>query len=444
MLRRETGQILPGLIMLMLAILALGMLTFRIGRAAVLRSDAQTAADAAALAGARSIRDQLVNQVAATGTSDFNAVSQPVVEAAARDYAKRNGARLTDLKVDGADVRAYVDTDEEKVDAPKVQRRGVAKSRARVELADFSSLGAAAPIDPGAVGPLGGDTHITDKEWKDLGKDLHDPPGCEDVATLGAFLKKHGAIPPFENASMGTPPMPAGGERSTASYHYKCGNSGAIDLNYPAGIEASVINEVLPHVQTLGFRTFWQVPNHFDHMHIDFGNSPSQTGGATGAAGTLQDSFLEVKLIDWDAPSASGLGLNSVGGAGGIPFGPPDPVVAAAMCSVMKSMHVSAKVRLATWETAIVESGVKALPWGDLDSQGVFQQRPSQGWGTVAQVRDPFYATRKFISVAQGIENLYADPGVLAQKVQRSGHPERYGQRAGQAAALDQKFCGDG
>ena len=52
MLRRETGQILPGLIMLMLAILALGMLTFRIGKAAVLRSGAQTAADAAALAGA--------------------------------------------------------------------------------------------------------------------------------------------------------------------------------------------------------------------------------------------------------------------------------------------------------------------------------------------------------------------------------------------------------
>ena len=53
MLRRETGQILPGLIMLMLAILALGMLAFRIGKAAVLRSGAQTAADAAALAGAR-------------------------------------------------------------------------------------------------------------------------------------------------------------------------------------------------------------------------------------------------------------------------------------------------------------------------------------------------------------------------------------------------------
>ena len=46
---------------------------------------------------------------------------------------------------------------------------------------------------------------------------------------------------------------------------------------------------------------------------------------------------------------------------------------------------------------------------------------------------DPAYATRKFVSVAQGIEHLYADPGVLAQRVQRSAFPDRYGQRAGQA-----------
>src|SRR3954462_6012188 len=108
MLRRENGQILPGLIMLMLAILALGMLTFRIGRAAVLRSDAQTAADAAALAGARSIRDQLETQVATTGTSDLARISEPVARAAAADYARRNRARLTDFKMEGADVRAFV------------------------------------------------------------------------------------------------------------------------------------------------------------------------------------------------------------------------------------------------------------------------------------------------------------------------------------------------
>jgi hypothetical protein len=439
MLRRESGQILPGLIMLMLAILALGMLTFRIGRAAVLRSDAQTAADAAALAGARSIRDQLISQVAGTGTSDFNAVSKPIAEAAARDYAKRNGARLTDFKVEGADVRARVDTNDEKVDAPTDDRRGEARARARVELATFQSLGL--DFSAGAVGPTGGDTHITDKEWKDLAKDLHHPLGCPDVVTLGEFLKKHGAIPPYENTALGTPPMPAGDERSTASQHYACGNSGAIDLNYPAGIEKSVIDEVRPHVIKLGFHTLWQVENHFDHMHIDAANVPSQFGsGALGAAGSLTDSFLQVKLIDWDAPSPVGIGSLFVGGAGGIPFGPPDPQIAIPLCQELDRFNVSAKVRLAAWETAIVESGVKIPPTNDGDSLGPFQQRPN--WGTADQRLDPHYAAAAFIRAAERIESRYSDPGVLAQAVQGSDYPDRYGQRAGQAASLNDKFCG--
>jgi hypothetical protein len=440
MLRRERGQILPGLIMLMLAILAIGMLTFRIGKAAVLRSGAQTAADAAALAGARNIRDQLIAQVATTGTSDFSRVSEALVRAAAATYARKNGARLTDLRMEGADVRAWVNTNEE-IDPPKQDREGKASARARVELVPFT-MTIGVPGGP-AVGPTGGNTQITDKEWRELGKDLQKPPGCADVLKLGRFLKAHGAVPPYENSALGDPPMPPGGERSTTSYHYKCGGgSGAIDLNY-AGNEFAIIEEVKPHIEALGFHTIWQAPNHYDHMHIDFAGSPSVGGGGPlGAAGPLQDTFLEVKLVDWDAPSPIGLGAGFVGGAGGIPFGPPDPRVANAMCQVLDRMNVSAKVRLAAWETAIVESGVKALTWGDRDSQGAFQQRPSQGWGTVEQVRDPYYATAEFVRRAQRIESRYSDAGALAQAVQISGHGERYAQRAGQAAALDDKFCG--
>ena len=440
MLRRDSGQILPGLIMLMLAILALGMLTFRIGKAAVLRSGAQTAADAAALAGARSIRDQLVAQVAATGTSDFARVSEPLVRAAAADYAKRNGARLTDMKMEGADVRAWVTTNDE-VDPPKEDREGKASARARVELAAYTpAIGV--PGGP-AVGPTGGNTNITDREWKQLGREIDAPPGCEDLYELGVFLKAHGAVPPYENSRLGDPPMPPGGERSSTSYHYRCGGgSGAIDLNY-AGNEFAVIEAVKPHVEALGFSTIWQAPNHYDHMHIDISSSGAIGGGGPlGAAGPLQDTFLEVKLVDWDAPSPVGLGALAVGGAGGIPFGPPDPRVANAMCQVLDRMNVSAKVRLAAWETAIVESGVKSLDWGDRDSEGPFQQRPSQGWGTPAQVRDPYYATAEFVRRAKRIERRYSDPGALAQAVQISGHGERYAQRAGQAAALDERFCG--
>ena len=439
MLRRETGQILPGLIMLMLAILAIGMLTFRIGKAAVLRSGAQTAADAAALAGAGSIKDQLIAQMATTGTADFSRVSEPIVRAAAADYAKRNGARLIDMKMEGADVRAWVST-EEKIDPPKQTREGKASARARVELATFQSLG----LNFGGGGATGGGTgnvHITDKEWKDLAKDLHKPLDCPDMRVLADFFKKHGAIPPFENTYMGDPPMAPGGERDSTSRHYACGNSGAIDLNYPQGIEGSIIDEVRPHLIELGFFTMWQVENHYDHMHVDFGGGVSPTPGSSlGAAGSLTDSFLEVKLVDWDEASPIGLANQFVGGAGGIPFGPPDPRIANALCQELDRFNVSPLVRLAAWETAIVESGVKIPPTNDGDSLGPFQQRPS--WGTASQRLDGHYAAAAFIRAAERIERGYSDAGTLAQAVQGSAYPYRYGQRAGQAAALNDKFCG--
>src|SRR5450759_1997522 len=46
--------------------------------------------------------------------------------------------------------------------------------------------------------------------------------------------------------------------------------------------------------------------------------------------------------------------------------------------------------------TAIVESKLRNIKFGDRDSLGLFQQRPSQGWGTKAQILDPVHATNKF------------------------------------------------
>lgn len=73
----------------------------------------------------------------------------------------------------------------------------------------------------------------------------------------------------------------------------------------------------------------------------------------------------------------------------------------------------------------------------DHDSLGLFQQRPSQGWGTPAQVQDPVYASRKFY------EKLRQIPGWekmrltdAAQLVQRSAFPEAYQKHEGNAKAL--------
>ncbi|MGR7025539.1 hypothetical protein [Geodermatophilus sp. URMC 62] len=77
--------------------------------------------------------------------------------------------------------------------------------------------------------------------------------------------------------------------------------------------------------------------------------------------------------------------------------------------------------------TAMQESTLHNLPYGDRDSLGLFQQRPSQGWGTPEQVQDPVYAAGQFYDRLVLVPAW--DTGRLtevAQAVQRSGFPEAY------------------
>lgn len=75
--------------------------------------------------------------------------------------------------------------------------------------------------------------------------------------------------------------------------------------------------------------------------------------------------------------------------------------------------------------TAMDESTLQNLPGGSADSVGLFQQRPSQGWGTVAQIMNPAYAARQFFSRLLKIGNRNSmSPQMEAQTVQRSGTPD--------------------
>jgi cell wall-associated NlpC family hydrolase len=92
-------------------------------------------------------------------------------------------------------------------------------------------------------------------------------------------------------------------------------------------------------------------------------------------------------------------------------------------------------------DTGIVESGLRNINYGDRDSLGVFQQRPSQGWGTPEQILNPTYAAGSFYSHLVAVPNWDTLPaGVAEQDVQRSGAPEKYGPVEPQAAALVAKF----
>jgi hypothetical protein len=104
----EEGQVLPVLLVLFLATLALGVVMFQAGRASDLRAEGVTAADAAALAGANNLKEQLVQTVLRKGYADPNAVSEGMICEAARDYAARNGASLDACEHFGYEVSATV------------------------------------------------------------------------------------------------------------------------------------------------------------------------------------------------------------------------------------------------------------------------------------------------------------------------------------------------
>jgi len=93
--------------------------------------------------------------------------------------------------------------------------------------------------------------------------------------------------------------------------------------------------------------------------------------------------------------------------------------------------------------TAYQESKIVNLDSGDRDSLGLFQQRPSQGWGTADQVQDPYYATNAFYDALQEIEG-YQQMRITeaAQQVQRSGFPEAYEDHAEDARALASALTG--
>lgn len=87
--------------------------------------------------------------------------------------------------------------------------------------------------------------------------------------------------------------------------------------------------------------------------------------------------------------------------------------------------------------TAIVESTLRNLNHGDRDSLGLFQQRPSQGWGSAAQIMDPQYAAGKFFDALVKVPGYQTgDFGLTCQAVQRSGFPGRYGKQEAPAEAM--------
>ncbi|MFJ9454898.1 hypothetical protein ACIRST_07455 [Kitasatospora sp. NPDC101447] len=121
----------------------------------------------------------------------------------------------------------------------------------------------------------------------------------------------------------------------------------------------------------------------------------------------------------------------------------PQAANAATIAAVARSRGLPDRATAISLATAMQESKLRNLAGGDRDSIGLFQQRPSMGWGTPEQIADPVYATNKFL------DGLVKVPGYTrlpltdaAQAVQKSGYPQAYAKHETKATLLTSALAG--
>lgn len=116
-----------------------------------------------------------------------------------------------------------------------------------------------------------------------------------------------------------------------------------------------------------------------------------------------------------------------------------------------KANHIPPDGWVVALTAALQESGIRNLRYGDRDSQGMFQQRPSAGWGTPAQIRDPHLAAQAFYGVAAHTQNRglvdiprwqHLSIAEAAQAVQMSAFPGAYAKWEPAARAIVQQLDG--
>jgi hypothetical protein len=117
---------------------------------------------------------------------------------------------------------------------------------------------------------------------------------------------------------------------------------------------------------------------------------------------------------------------------------------AALIAAVGQARGMSPRAVTIALATAMQESKLRNLDYGDRDSLGLFQQRPSQDWGTAEQIMDPLYSAGEFyreLAKIEGFESMAITEA--AQAVQRSGYPDAYAKHEGAARSFASALTGN-
>lgn len=146
-------------------------------------------------------------------------------------------------------------------------------------------------------------------------------------------------------------------------------------------------------------------------------------------------------------------GQGAKGAADAAKLDPEQRQTVATIISIGKERKLSPRAWQIAIQAGMTESGLRNVNYGDRDSLGIFQMRPSMGWGSVTEVTDPEYAVNKFYTVLKGVPDWdKRRPGESAQAVERSAFPDRYHQWEAMAVHLVQNLgkvsdaagCGEG
>jgi hypothetical protein len=142
-------------------------------------------------------------------------------------------------------------------------------------------------------------------------------------------------------------------------------------------------------------------------------------------------------------PVAAPPGCQAGTGATAISMDSDQAAIAATIAGVAARHKLPEQAVTIAYAAAIQESQLHNLDYGDRDSVGVFQQRPSQGWGTKSELENPVYATTKFFAALVQVPGYATMPvDEAAQDVQHSGDGSAYEQWASVAAQLAGYFTG--
>lgn len=153
--------------------------------------------------------------------------------------------------------------------------------------------------------------------------------------------------------------------------------------------------------------------------------------------------YLVVQYVTGGADAPGCKVVSGKGDGAAYEFTPEQAVNAATITAVGTGRGLPERAVAIALATSIQESGLRNITHGDRDSLGLFQQRPSQGWGTEKQIMDPAYAAGKFYEHLVKVSGYTKMPLTeAAQRVQRSGYPEAYAKHEPDAVLLAAALTG--